>query len=245
VLLVITKEPAVAAWAEGPFGPARMQLHPVVFCLADMPQQLTMNEALENPVLAVLHALAHPRSSTAKFAFDAIKQFPDQLRELSFAMLINQREEYRGTVSVERLQLALMQVPYAQKVLAELFKDILEVSTQQRIENTVNIENEIKRAVEEAVEKEDRKRARRLVEYDIPRPVEEAPPEARKESLASLQDIAFALLRSKKVQMTAADEQGLREIDEAALTSLIVALGTGVEEGQLHAAVSRSLARST
>ena len=89
VLLVITDDPAVASWAKGPFGPSQMQLRPVVFCTTEVPQQMTRNEALENPLLAVLHALANPNEATAEIAFGVIQRFPDQLRELSFFAIMD------------------------------------------------------------------------------------------------------------------------------------------------------------
>jgi hypothetical protein len=214
ILLVLTDDPSVASWARGPFGPSRMPLRPVVFCLAEMPQQLPMDEALENPLLAVLHALAYPGEPTTQLALEKIQQFPDELRELSFAMIMNaQRIEYRGTVSVERLRKATLQVELVQEILeegkAEARKEGIEEGREQGRE-------------------EGRKKA--LVE-------------ARVERLAIIQGLAFDLLRSKQLLVTAEEEERLREADETTLTALIKDLGVAVQEGQLRAAVARSLAR--
>jgi hypothetical protein len=214
ILLVLTDDPSVASWARGPFGPSRMPLRPVVFCLAEMPQQLPMDEALESPILAVLHALAHPGDSTSQLALEKIQQFPDELRELSFAMIMNaQRVEYRGAVSAERLRKATLQVELVQEILeegkAEARKEGLEEGREQGLE-------------------EGRKKALE---------------EARVERLAVIQGLAFDLLRSKQLLVTAEEEERLRGADETTLTALIKDLGVAVQEGQLRAAVARSLAR--
>ena len=65
-----------------------MRLRPAVFCLAEMPRELMRDEALENPALAVLHALAHPGSETAKLAFSAILEFSESLKALTFAAIM-------------------------------------------------------------------------------------------------------------------------------------------------------------
>lgn len=84
VLLVITDKRSVARWARGPFGTAQMPLRPVVFCLAEMPQQLASSDARIHQAMAVLNALADPREETVEIAVEAIKRFPDEIQELSY-----------------------------------------------------------------------------------------------------------------------------------------------------------------
>jgi flagellar biosynthesis/type III secretory pathway protein FliH len=67
--------------------------------------------------------------------------------------------------------------------------------------------------------------------------------EARVERLAVIQGLAFDLLRSKQLLVTAEQEERLRKADETTLTALIKDLGVAVQEDQLRAAVARSLAR--
>jgi hypothetical protein len=84
VLLVITDKRSVARWARGPFGTAQLQLRPAVFCLAEMPQRLTSSDARIHRAIAVLNALADPTEKTVEIAVEAIKLFPDQIRELTY-----------------------------------------------------------------------------------------------------------------------------------------------------------------
>jgi flagellar biosynthesis/type III secretory pathway protein FliH len=238
ILLVLTDDPSVASWARGPFGPSRMPLRPVVFCLAEMPQQLPMDEALESPILAVLHALAHPGESTEQIALEKIQQFPDELRELSFAMIMNaQRVEYRGAVSAERLRKATLQVELVQEILeegkAEARKQGLEAGRELGLEAGRELGLEAGRelgleAGRELGLEEGRKKALE---------------EARVERLAVIQGLAFDLLRSKQLLVTPDEEERLRKADETTLTALIKDLGVAVQEDQLRAAVARSLAR--
>jgi hypothetical protein len=84
VLLVITDKRSVARWARGPFGTAQLQLRPAVFCLAEMPQRLTSSDARIHRAIAVLNALADPTEETVEIAAEAIKLFPDEIRELTY-----------------------------------------------------------------------------------------------------------------------------------------------------------------
>jgi flagellar biosynthesis/type III secretory pathway protein FliH len=87
VLLVITEKRSVAKWAKGPFGTAQMPLRPVVFCLDELPQQLSSSDAQLRRAIAVLDALAHPSEQTLRSAFESIKLFPSELRELTYDAL--------------------------------------------------------------------------------------------------------------------------------------------------------------
>lgn len=84
VLLVITDKRSVARWARGPFGTTQMPLRPVVFCLAEMPRQLSSADARIHRVIAVLNALVDPEEEAVEIAVEAIKLFPDEIRELTY-----------------------------------------------------------------------------------------------------------------------------------------------------------------
>jgi hypothetical protein len=87
VLLVVTDKPSVARWANGPFGTSQMSLVPAVLCLSEMPRRLLVDEARRFPVVAVLHALAHPHEATLRAALRALSAFPEELRELCFVAI--------------------------------------------------------------------------------------------------------------------------------------------------------------
>jgi hypothetical protein len=238
--MVLTEDPEVAAWARGPFGSSRMPLRPVVFCMAEMPRQISTNDALENPLLAVLHAISYPDPATAKIALDVIQPFPDELRELSFTMIMNaQRIEYRGVVSVERLRELTLQVPLVKEVMAE-----------EIAERCKEFQEKVREAILEAGRQagleagrrdgleEGRQQGRQQGRQEGR---QQALEKASEERLAVLQSLAFELLRSKQLQLHPGEEERLRKADEATLLALIVDLGIAVEEAQLRAAVARCL----
>jgi flagellar biosynthesis/type III secretory pathway protein FliH len=242
ILLVLTDDPSVASWARGPFGPSRMPLRPVVFCLAEMPQQLPMDEALESPILAVLHALAHPGESTSQIALEKIQQFPDELRELSFAMIMNaQRVEYRGAVSAERLRKATLQVELVQEILEEGKAEARKQGLEEGRE--AGREQGREEGREQGLEQGREQGLEAGREQGLEEGRKKALEEARVERLAVIQGLAFDLLRSKQLLVTAEEEERLRKADETTLTALIKDLGVAVQEDQLRAAVARSLAR--
>jgi hypothetical protein len=84
MLLVITREPAVARWARRPIelGHPGFQLTPLVISFADVPRITDRGAASQLPQLAVLSVLAHPELEIAMVAIAAISQLPEDLLRL-------------------------------------------------------------------------------------------------------------------------------------------------------------------
>jgi len=83
VLLVVTPDPEVAAWARRPIelGHPGFRLMPIVIGFEDVPWVRDRTAALRLPELAVLSVMAHPELEIAEVAIDAIAQLPaDQSR---------------------------------------------------------------------------------------------------------------------------------------------------------------------
>jgi hypothetical protein len=139
-LLVLTEDPAVARWARGPFGPPQMPLRPAVFCLSEMPRDLPLDKALENPALAVLHALAHPGSETARIAFSAIEGFPEQLKALSFAAIMKALPDACREILEDEMLVnsnwdeAIMETEYMQRLFDRYSRVRVERATREAVE---------------------------------------------------------------------------------------------------------------
>ncbi|HEX4418806.1 MAG TPA: hypothetical protein VH165_12935 [Kofleriaceae bacterium] len=90
LLLVISPDPSVAAWARRPIelGHPGFQLTPVVIGFDDVPWIRNRSEAHELPALAVLSALAHPDLEIAEVAIDAISQLPEDQNQLYLDLIM-------------------------------------------------------------------------------------------------------------------------------------------------------------
>jgi hypothetical protein len=246
-LLVITKDASVARWARGPFGPSQMPLRPAVFCLSEMPSQLAQDDALENPALAVLHALAHPGSATARIAFEAIDGFPKQLQALSFVAIMNALPDTcREILEDEMLdnsnwEKAMAETEYMQRYIdrraerrAQEKVQLMEGEIQQRVER--EIQQRLEAEIQQRLEAEIQQRLEAEVAQERER-------ELAQERLSFAQGLALALMRSKLGQVSAAEEAELCRLDGASLAPLILDLGLAADAEQLRAALARASAR--
>jgi len=90
ILLVITRDPAVARWARRPIelGHPGFQLTPLVVDYTDVPRITDLDTASQLPQLAVLSILAHPEIEAAEIAIAAISQLPEDLRRLYYDVIL-------------------------------------------------------------------------------------------------------------------------------------------------------------
>jgi len=91
VLLVVTPDPDVAAWARRPIelGHPGFCLTPVVIGFDDVPRILDRGDARRLPELAVLSAMAHPDLEVAEIAIEAISRLPEAQSRLYFDVIMS------------------------------------------------------------------------------------------------------------------------------------------------------------
>ena len=91
VLLVVTPDRDVAAWARRPIelGHPGFCLTPVVIGFDDVPRILDRGDARRLPELAVLSAMAHPDLEVAEVAIEAISRLPAAQSRLYFDVIMS------------------------------------------------------------------------------------------------------------------------------------------------------------
>jgi flagellar biosynthesis/type III secretory pathway protein FliH len=238
VLLVVTEDPAVAEWAKGPFGTPQMQLRPAVVCLKQMPRQLERADALRLPGLAVLRALGYPEKETAKAAIDLLELFPEELRELIFEEIMQGLpEDLRGTKEETML---IEGYTFESAFARRHFARGKEEGKQAGIEEgkQAGIEEGKQAGIEEGKQAgiEEGKQA------GIEEGKQVAREEAERARIAMLQGLAIDLLRNKAGDSVAEREAMIRDVGKAAaLTKLIVELGSASNEEQVRVAVALAI----
>jgi len=95
VLLVITRDPAIARWARRPIelGHPGFQLTPLVIDFVDVPRIPDLETASQLPQLAVLSVMAHPEPEIAEVAVEAISRLPEELFRLYYDVILRSLPE--------------------------------------------------------------------------------------------------------------------------------------------------------
>lgn len=133
MLLVVTDEPSVARWAEGPFGTSQLQLRPLVFCTAEIHQMRFSDDALSSPALDVLRAMADPREENVRAGLASLAAFSDEVRELVSMMMwellpaTDPAELERQRIKKERLRTETKELLRKMDELRVLHKCILDL----------------------------------------------------------------------------------------------------------------------
>jgi len=137
VLLVITPDPAVAAWARRPIelGHPGFHLTPIVIGFDDVPWVRDPVAASRVPELAVLSIMAHPELEIAEAAIGAIAQLPADQARLYFDVIMMALPAAIRRILEARMQRYEYQSDFARKYYGQGVAEGLEKGLEKGLEN--------------------------------------------------------------------------------------------------------------